>query len=939
MNIIFKSLNIFVLIVILSPINCFIFSVIIAVYNTGRYLDDSIGSLLNQTINFSNIQIILVNDGSSDNSEEICLKYQKEYNKNIVYIKIKHSGVSKARNIGLDYAKGEFINFLDADDKWDSEALMHVSIFLKENKNVDIVAGRLLFFEAINGYHPLDYKFYKTRVVNLTREYNCIQLSGASSFFRNSLIKEKRFAEDVFTGEDTIFINNILLLNPIMGLIREAIYYYRRRSDHTSAVQNQVNKVEFYFSQLKFVGQYLLDKSTELYNKAVPFLQFYIGYNALFRIISPAFKYLNKIDFREYCNILEDQLNQIEDKYILEQRFTSFKNKLFTLSKKHKRDLRYDIIFKNNSLIYSGYVIMNLKNNGNIIVWRFLEINDYILHLEGKEDFWMPRETYFFYCKIGNKTFFPKYYIYSGYDYITMYGLIEKGRLVIFDIPIENTEEQTIKIFISYLNNNIEIFPSLGSLTHIPNVKEGYYSNGNYIIKIIERRLIIYRYSQSLEKLFEKQYCMYLKNITKDNIIKLRSKNKSFLSFNKKNKQIWIINDKKDCAGDNGEYFFRYLIYKNPKEIDFYFTIIKDCFDYKRLKKIGNILDLGSIRYLDIFLQSDKIISSVSDNWVTNPFGDEQKYIKDLFHFDTIFIQNGIIKDDLSNILNRINKNFDLLLSSSKKEYKSFLSSQYGYSRNNVILTGLSRYDNLVENMHKIKTEKLILITPTWRNFIKGTRDLITYKSIYSDKFKNTKFYKFYNDLINDEKLLLNMEKFNYTGILCLHPYFTEQSKDFFPNKYFSIRGKCNFQELLSRASLLVTDYSSIFFDFAYLKKPIIYSQFDIDEYRKYHHPKGYFDYIKDGFGPVCWDIECTVEKVIKTMTNKCILKKNYIRKIEKFFAFLDQNNNDRIFNGIIKHYGGKIQKFDGNENFFFFPLIIIILFSIKKNMNKINIF
>ena len=82
--------------------------------------------------------VILVNDGSTDNSEEICLKYQKEYNKNIVYIKIKHSGVSKARNIGLDYAKGEFINFLDADDKWDSEALMHVSIFLKENKNVDI---------------------------------------------------------------------------------------------------------------------------------------------------------------------------------------------------------------------------------------------------------------------------------------------------------------------------------------------------------------------------------------------------------------------------------------------------------------------------------------------------------------------------------------------------------------------------------------------------------------------------------------------------------------------------------------------------------------------------------------------------------------------------------------------------------------------------------
>ena len=427
---------------------------------------------------------------------------------------------------------------------------------------------------------------------------------------------------------------------------------------------------------------------------------------------------------------------------------------------------------------------------------------------------------------------------------------------------------------------------------------------------------------------------MHLKNITKDNIIKLRSRNKNFFISNKKNRQIWIINDKQDCAGDNGEYFFRYLIKKNPKDIDFFFTIKNDCFDYKRLKQFGNILDLGSIKYLDLFLQSDKIISSVSDNWVTNPFGDEQKYIKDLFHFDIIFIQNGIIKDDLSNILSRFNKNFDLLLSSSKKEYKSYLSSQYGYRRSNIILTGLSKYDNLIENIHKICKEKLILISPTWRNFIKGTRDLITHKSIYSDNFKTTKFYKFYNDFINDEKLLLNMEKLNYTGIFCLHPYFSEQRKDFLTNKYFSIRGKCNFQELISKASLLVTDYSSIFFDFAYLKKPIIYSEFDIDEYRRYHYRKSYFDYIKDGFGPVCRDIDCTVEETIKTMTNNCIIKKKYIRRIQRFFAFIDQNNSDRIYNGIINHYKGNMEKSVGNKNLLFFPLFISALFIIKKNMN-----
>ena len=66
------------------------FSVIIAIYNSGRYLDDSISSLINQTIGLRKIQIILINDGSTDETEEICLKYKKEYKQNISEIKINN---------------------------------------------------------------------------------------------------------------------------------------------------------------------------------------------------------------------------------------------------------------------------------------------------------------------------------------------------------------------------------------------------------------------------------------------------------------------------------------------------------------------------------------------------------------------------------------------------------------------------------------------------------------------------------------------------------------------------------------------------------------------------------------------------------------------------------------------------------------------------------
>ena len=73
----------------------------------------------------------MINDGSTDETEEICLKYQTKYKKNIIYIRIEHSGVSKARNIGMNYANGTFINFLDSDDKWDHQALNIFYYFLK----------------------------------------------------------------------------------------------------------------------------------------------------------------------------------------------------------------------------------------------------------------------------------------------------------------------------------------------------------------------------------------------------------------------------------------------------------------------------------------------------------------------------------------------------------------------------------------------------------------------------------------------------------------------------------------------------------------------------------------------------------------------------------------------------------------------------------------
>ena len=915
------------------PVNNFLFSVIISIYNSGKYLNDSIGSLLNQTIGFDkNIQVILVNDGSTDNSEEICLRYKNKYNKNIIYIYKENGGLSSARNVGLKYVKGKIVNFLDPDDLWSNNSFKLAKNFFKNNPEIDLVAGRMKFFENRNDYHSLDYKFYKSRVINLNNEYNCIQLSVASCFFRARAIIDKTFVMGVISGEDTRFVNTLLLNKPRMGILKEALYHYRKRQEGNSIVQTAQLTDIFYFTTTIKVHKYLKNLSLILYDKVLPFIQYYIAYDILYRIIAPVYNYLSLPKLIKYKQILMDLLKDIDDNFIIEQKNVGNRIKLYALSKKYSKDLRNNIILQEDKLKYNGRVMIDPSRDNKIIYWKILEIRDNILHLEGKDNCWLQREKYYYFCIIGNKTYFPKYKDLDYYNLRVMSSTAIKGRIIIFDINLENNLDNNIKFYLSYMNNSLEIFPSLGYFSHLPPINNSYYAYQKFIVSYKDKRLYIYNNSDLLKEILEDKYCLELYKLEKQNIISLRRK---VIKNSKKHKhrEIWIINDRPNKAGDNGEYFFRYLKRKNPLDIDYYYVIRKNCSDYQRLKDLGNILKLGSQKYIFLFLKANKIITSTSNSWADNPFGDDRKYLIDLFHFDLIFLQHGISKDDISYFLNKHAKNFSIIITASKKESNAFLSPKYGYNEENIKLTGFARFDYLNKNKNNANSNKILLIIPTWRMNIKDAISPITYESVHSLNFKNTEFFQFYDNLINSPKLLFTMKKYNYRGVFCLHPSFSLQSVDFRQNSLFDIKDNINYQEMFLNASLLITDYSSIFFDFGYIEKPIVYTQFDYEIYRKIHYKKGYFDYLTNGFGPICYDLECSINAIINEIESGCKIKKKYLRRIKKFFAFHDKNNNERIYKAIKNLSFNSMQDSNKLEKFFF-VLNIVFLFKLKLFIN-----
>ena len=882
----------------------FLFSVIISIYNTGKYLNDSINSLLNQTIGFEkNIQLILVNDGSTDNSEDICLKYMNEYPKNIFYVYKDNGGQSTARNLGLKYIKGKYINFLDPDDIWSNNSFKLVSNFIDKHPNIDIIAGRLKFFEGMKRYHPTDYKFYKTRVIDLRNEYSSIISSVASSFFKSISFKKLKFVKGLIPGEDLLYINKFLLTKPFLGVIKDAIYFYRRRIDQTSTIQTSKTNDIFYFITPYAVYHHLLNTSLILYNKTLPFIEYCVAYEILWRISSNSYIYISLPKYIKYIQIIMELLKRVNDKYIIEQRILDYKIKLYVLSRKNNKDMRNYIILDNGKLKYKDIIIFDLDKNTNSLCLIFIDIKDNILQIEAKDKLWFKRENYYFYLKIGKQIILPEYKNFKHFDDKIIFGNINSGRIVKFNIPIKKKYiNQTITFHLSYMNNSFEILPSFGYYAHIPPINNSYYVNENFILIYNDLKFKIIKNSRIVRENLEQKYTKELEKIGKKEIIQIRQITINYREkVNKKN--IWIISDQAYKAGNNGEYFFRFLIRKNPCDIEYYYTIQNNCSDYIRLIQLGHILSLGSKEYNQTFLKADKIISSSSNKWVINPFGLDRKYLIDLYHFDLIFLQHGISKDDISKYINRFNSNFSLIMTASKYEFKSFLSCDYGYSYKNIKLTGLSRFDNIPIEQNSNNSQKTIIIIPTWRSYIHGNFDPITYSSIYSDTFIKTDYFKFYNNLINSPKLLEVMERYSYSGIFCLHPSYIEQSKDFKNNSKFSIIKSFEHKNLLIKSSLLITDYSSVFFDFSYMKKPIIYSHFDYEQYRNLHYQNGYFDYRLNGFGPVCTNLDDCIDKIINEILNGCKLKYKYLKRIKKFFAFFDNHNNDRIYNAIRNSY------------------------------------
>ena len=263
------------------------FSVVIPVYNVEGYLAETLDSVIGQSIGFeNNIQIILVNDGSPDDSEKICLEYAKKYPDNILYLKQENKGVSAARNYGMQYIEGKYVNFLDSDDKWTSGSFQAVyDFFEKRRDKIDLVACPQKFFEARDDYHWLFFKYEQgSRIIDVLEKYNYVQMHVTASFVKAEVLKTHRFDEKLKFAEDSKFVNSIILDKLKYGVVADALHLYRKRVNASSAIQNKGTSKEWYLDTPEHYYLELIQESLDKYGTVLLYIQYLILYDFQWRL-------------------------------------------------------------------------------------------------------------------------------------------------------------------------------------------------------------------------------------------------------------------------------------------------------------------------------------------------------------------------------------------------------------------------------------------------------------------------------------------------------------------------------------------------------------------------------------------------------------------------------------------------------------------------------
>lgn len=866
-----------------------VISIISAVYNVAAYLPAYLGSLDAQNVDPEKFEVILVSDGSPDESEDLINEWMRTSQVQAKLLRKENGGQASARNLGLTVARGEWVTFCDPDDYLDPQYLAEVfaNMELNATNPPAMYATRLVsYLEATDTHshnHPLKRRFRDgTRVVDLNRSPDFFHMHGPTAIVNREAAESisLRFAEELrFSFEDAHYVATYLLKQaaPTIGYIDTAIYNYRIRAAQNSSVQIGATKPEKYTEVLEY-GHLDLIKQCKKADQRVPkWLQFMMLYDTLWyyrgdrRVGAPSKQLSNEVLDVFHSN-MSQILEEIDEESIGDFEImptdSDLRNALILgYQQTSYRPIHIDIVEYDQErqmtrleYLYSGELPQEqIMYRGRVITPRIAKSQ--AINLMGRDLFyrrhiWIP----------SNGTF-------SAYLDGTLTPLVF-GRT-----PRSIYTIRPIQVDRHFGKRKTDKSLEVRGQSSTSRIKRGI----GLVEFALRNQASRVRASLPQRKTANQRLAAYIGST----------------AVTVRYHAAWVLLDRPQGANDNAEHLYRYLLKSRP-QINAWFVLDKNSSDWQRLHAEGfKLLEFGSREHYAALCHSEVYASSHLDRFVTNPL---PKGLNVATNWKFVFLQHGVTLHDQSAWFN--SKKIDLLVTSTPDEYESIVADKtaYKFTSKEVALTGFPRHDALIQ--HRIKkatsARKTLVLSPTWRAGLLAVADERGIRELLPE-FKSSTYANALRAVLSNEGFIAKTMELGYQIAYLPHPSMKVATAELGIDprvQILSWEGQ-SFAEIMSQADVWVTDYSSTAFEAGYAGVPVVYYQFDRAEMASGLHiyDSGYFSFENDGFGPVANDSHELLQAIQAVETGED-QEKYELRRTETF-PQRDTKNSARVYKQI----------------------------------------
>lgn len=841
------------------------FSIVSAVHNVSRYLPEFIASIEAQSFDLSRVEVIVVDDGSTDDSYDRLQAWANDRPELVTAITQANAGQGAARNAGLARATGAWVTFPDPDDIVDPNYLATVDAFLAANPGTTMVATNRLIWNESTGEttnrHPLHRFFNYDRLVDLESNEISFHGSAPAAFFELSRLREHGLEFDVRIRpnfEDGHFCSLYLLHTdkPKVGFLGSTSYHYRKRADQSSSLQGSMLNPGRYTDVFSYGYLAILDAAERLRGEIPRWLQHFLAYELV--------GYLSAYEAARLPVLGEGP------------EIDAFHRHMASATSR----LDLPRVALQMETPFPLHLRLALTHGYSGADWR-----DDAVYLDSYDPTQGLARVRYYFSGTPPTEVVVNGEVETGARHAKTRDLSYFGRTLLHERVLWVRYEPDLRISLNGEWTPVVFDPPANQVTRVTPLR-------------------VRRFAGTPSR-WER---LRVAAVTPTPTTALAKKAKALAEKPRIQQQYadaWVLMDRIHDAGDSGEVLFRRLRSHHP-EINAWFVIEQGTADWTRLRReFGRrVVAHGTAEWMALMAHCVNLLSSHADLPLINPPA-VREFTEPTWRF--VFLQHGVIKDDLSSWLTH--KDISLFVTSTPAELASVAGdgTAYPFTTKEVKLTGLPRFDRLREIGQTFGPDErdLLLVAPTWRVWLVGGITPESQRRETSSTILDSDFVQQWLNLLRSPELEALCEEHGVRLGFLPHPNLQallpmlDLPEHVTPLSYDG----ADVQEYFARARVLLTDYSSIAFNAAYLNRPVVYFQFDVDQVTKGGHVgrAGYFSYERDGFGPVTASTQDAVSAVRDALVHGPDPQPTYQGRIEATFPDRDGNCCERVIAAVLE--------------------------------------